>query len=65
MGSKKPFSGNSDKPSTYAQAQQIAHRILKKYEDLSLEDRRRLFLEEMKTLELPDDVRNEILREFG
>ncbi len=65
MGSKKPFSILSSESEHYREARQIAHRILKKYEDRGLEERRRLFLEEMKSLDMPEDVRQEILREFG
>lgn len=65
MGSRRSFKNESDEFSEYIKAQQIAHRILKKYEDRNLEERRRLFIAEMRDLDLPEEIRARILREFG
>jgi hypothetical protein len=43
---------------------QMIHRLWKQFEDLNVEERRLRIAEEIKKLEIPDEVRHRILRDY-
>ena len=51
--------------SSYVEATQLLHRLRKKYEHLGMGERHGCIVEEIKKLEIPEEMRSRLLREFG
>jgi hypothetical protein len=65
MASKKDsLKGTNDRPG-YIEAHQLAHRLIKKYEHLEIGERQGRIIADIKGLDLSDDVKERLLREFG
>ena len=65
MDRKGPFTKDRDEPSEYMKAVQIVRRLEKQYEHLSMEERHGCVVEDIRQMDVPEEMRQRLLREFG
>ena len=65
MDRKGPFANDRDEPSEYMKAVQIVRRLEKQYEHLSMEERHGCVAKDIRQMDVPEEMRQRLLREFG